>query len=148
MAAPSQPRTSRGTTCSPFSAPKACVPGSSPASSLFDPPPPIHACTCDIILMLMHRISDDTRVRYDIDKPSSDGYRSPGDRGRKISNSRESRSVRARTNEENSSNRIDSNRLFFMKRLEVSHDWSKYESPRRHLLIGAKEIDGKSIRSN
>ena len=31
--------------------------------------------------------------------------------------------LRARINEENFSNRIDSNRLFFMNRLEVSNDW-------------------------
>ena len=55
---------------------------------------------------------------------------------------------RARINEENISNRIDSNRLFLVNRLEVSYDWSKNESPRRHLSIGAREIDGKSIRSN
>ena len=40
---------------------------------------------------------------------------------------------RARIIEENISNRIDSNRLFFMNRIEVSYAWSKNGSPRRHL---------------
>ena len=40
---------------------------------------------------------------------------------------------RARIIEENISNRIDSNRLVLLNRLEVSDDWSKNESPRRHL---------------
>ena len=33
--------------------------------------------------------------------------------------------LRARVNEENFSNRIDSNRHFVMNRLDVSCDWSK-----------------------
>ena len=41
--------------------------------------------------------------------------------------------VRASISEENISNRIDSNRLVLLNRLEVSDDWSKNESPRRHL---------------
>ena len=41
--------------------------------------------------------------------------------------------VRARIIEERIMNRIDSNRLFFMNRLEVSYDRPENESPRRHL---------------
>ena len=56
--------------------------------------------------------------------------------------------VRSRINEKNFSSRIDSNRLFLVNGLEVSYDWSKNESPRRHLKTMAREIDDKSIRSN
>lgn len=70
MADPWQPRTSHGTTCFPFSAPRACAPGSTPAPSLFDQPPSIRTCTCDndidiYILNIGYRISDEDRARYE-----------------------------------------------------------------------------------